>query len=299
MSDEIKECRICFEGEKEDDLFISPCRCSGTSKYVHYSCLNQWRQFNVDRPAYHKCMECNEKYIIVFTHPREPTKLFWLTKKLSNFYLIKYAGGIPISFMVGIFALFNNHSLILEGLNGGNNKLVIYDEFRKDLFLATSFYYMYSIVLLNFFILIGYLMVTCDKIKNKKEYFSKIKYYFISDFVYNCLFYIFYVIFVWNNEVMIFFNIALFLILSEPFVCYKLFKKHDEIIKKFNETSNESILPYGFLNPLYDSDIELGENRIIGRYINRNVETFRSDTESLGSSSENNDTINHILEIVE
>ena len=37
MSDEIKECRICFEGEKEDDLFISPCRCSGTSKYVHYS----------------------------------------------------------------------------------------------------------------------------------------------------------------------------------------------------------------------------------------------------------------------
>ena len=62
--------------------------------------------------------------------------------------------------------MFNNHSLILEGLNGGHDNLVIYDEFRKDLFLETSFYYMYSVILLNFFILMVYLMVTCDKIKN-------------------------------------------------------------------------------------------------------------------------------------
>lgn len=279
MSDEIKECRICFEGEREDDLFISPCRCSGTSKYVHYSCLNQWRQFNIDRPAYYKCMECNERYIVVSSNSREPTKLFWFTDKISSFYLIKYAGGIPISFVVGIFAIFNNHSLILEGLNGGQDDLVIYEEFRKDLFLATSFYYMYSVFLLNFFILIVYLIVTCDKIKNKKYYFRKTRSYFISDFIYNCLFYIFYVIFVWNNEVMMFFNISLFLILSEPFICYKLFKKHKQTINDMNSNSEERILPYGILNPLYDSDIELGENRIIERN-NLNISSRSSSEDS-------------------
>ena len=294
MSDEIKECRICFEGEKEDDLFISPCRCSGTSKYIHYSCLNQWREFNIDKPGYYKCMECNEKYLIVFTHPREPTKLFWLSDKISNFYLVKYAGGIPISFVVGIFSIFNNHSLILEGLNGGYKNLAINEAFRKDLFLATSFYYMYSVILFNFLILLGYLIITCDKIKNKKLYFSKTKYYFVSDFIYNCLFYIFYMIFIWNDAVMMFFNVALFLVLSEPFLCYKLFKKHKQVIHDINSNSEEKILPYGFLNPLYDSeieldnsDIELGVNRIIARVNLNNLSR---------SSSENSDTINPILD---
>jgi len=296
MSDEIKECRICFEGEKEDDLFISPCRCSGTSKYVHYSCLNQWREFNTDKPPYYKCMECNEKYLLVFTHPREPTKLFWLSDKIYNFYLIKYTGGIPISFVVGIFSMFNNHSLILEGLNGGHDNLIIYDEFRKDLFLETSFYYMYSVILVNFFILMVYLMVTCDKIKNKKEYFSKTKYYFISDFIYNCFFYIFYVIFVWNDEVMMFLNIALFLVLSEPFLCYKLFKKHKQVIHDINSNSEDKILPYGFLNPLYNLDIELGESDI---ELDENRIIARENLNNLSrSSSENSDTLNPILDIL-
>ena len=43
MSEDISECRICFEIETYDDPFISPCRCKGTSSYVHKSCLNTWR----------------------------------------------------------------------------------------------------------------------------------------------------------------------------------------------------------------------------------------------------------------
>ena len=39
----LKECRICFENnESQDNLFISPCLCDGTSKYVHSKCLEQW-----------------------------------------------------------------------------------------------------------------------------------------------------------------------------------------------------------------------------------------------------------------
>lgn len=40
-SDDVKMCRNCHE-TGGDDLF-SPCKCTGSMKYVHKSCLNQWR----------------------------------------------------------------------------------------------------------------------------------------------------------------------------------------------------------------------------------------------------------------
>ena len=41
----LKECRICFNNDKDDE-YIAPCLCSGTSKYVHISCLEKWREIN-------------------------------------------------------------------------------------------------------------------------------------------------------------------------------------------------------------------------------------------------------------
>lgn len=41
-----KCCRICFSDDVEDpDLgkLLSPCRCRGTSRYVHQGCLKRWR----------------------------------------------------------------------------------------------------------------------------------------------------------------------------------------------------------------------------------------------------------------
>lgn len=46
-SKEAKVCRICLEEENKDDnetdnVFLSPCLCKGTSKYVHLGCLKNW-----------------------------------------------------------------------------------------------------------------------------------------------------------------------------------------------------------------------------------------------------------------
>ncbi|EEC68434.1 hypothetical protein OsI_36628 [Oryza sativa Indica Group] len=35
------QCRICLETDGRD--FIAPCKCKGTSKYVHRDCLDHWR----------------------------------------------------------------------------------------------------------------------------------------------------------------------------------------------------------------------------------------------------------------
>ena len=72
---ELIECRICFEEETEDNPFINPCRCRGTSKYVHISCLNEWRNENIYRPAYDICMECRYRYKYTNLYPSEANSI--------------------------------------------------------------------------------------------------------------------------------------------------------------------------------------------------------------------------------
>ena len=34
-----KQCRICMEGEGLNSPLLSPCKCSGTIRYIHEECL--------------------------------------------------------------------------------------------------------------------------------------------------------------------------------------------------------------------------------------------------------------------
>jgi hypothetical protein len=55
-----KECRICLEDDNEDDM-IAPCKCKGSSQWVHRECLDLWRINEKDR-AFSKCTECLFQY---------------------------------------------------------------------------------------------------------------------------------------------------------------------------------------------------------------------------------------------
>jgi hypothetical protein len=67
-------CRYCLE---EEGAFISPCRCSGSVKHVHESCLNKWIEtIPLDRDI--NCPICLyniptnhvfEKYLMNSKHP--------------------------------------------------------------------------------------------------------------------------------------------------------------------------------------------------------------------------------------
>ena len=56
-------CRICLEDELNENNLIVPCKCSGSSKHVHRTCLDLWRRENVERNS-HKCNTCNFLYIM-------------------------------------------------------------------------------------------------------------------------------------------------------------------------------------------------------------------------------------------
>jgi len=69
--EQIYTCRICLEDESDIDKLISPCRCSGSSKYVHLDCLQTWRRTSRGGIGENKCMECHTEYLIRKTYDRE------------------------------------------------------------------------------------------------------------------------------------------------------------------------------------------------------------------------------------
>ena len=58
-----KMCRICLETDApDDDPLIAPCRCSGSMKWVHRKCLNEWRAQEQVPLAFTHCPQCKFQY---------------------------------------------------------------------------------------------------------------------------------------------------------------------------------------------------------------------------------------------
>ena len=79
------DCRICLESNNQESM-ISPCRCSGTSQWVHRECIERWIRQCENLEAKKKCMECHHYYEYYFTEDTLLIKYFKVFKK--NFYKI-------------------------------------------------------------------------------------------------------------------------------------------------------------------------------------------------------------------
>lgn len=63
-------CWVCF-GSTDDDKdaeWVQPCKCRGTTKWVHQTCLQRWidEKQKGNSSAAVSCPACNEEYILVF-----------------------------------------------------------------------------------------------------------------------------------------------------------------------------------------------------------------------------------------
>ena len=65
-------CRICHDDAVDNnERVISPCKCAGTMKWVHKSCLNIWRKSQRTHGGDHtKCSDCKTLYAIK-SHPTQ------------------------------------------------------------------------------------------------------------------------------------------------------------------------------------------------------------------------------------
>lgn len=68
--DESRYCWVCFATDEDDELaaWVQPCKCSGTTKWVHQSCLQRWVDEKQKGNAFKRvnCPQCQTEYIIVF-----------------------------------------------------------------------------------------------------------------------------------------------------------------------------------------------------------------------------------------
>ncbi|GAA5965481.1 hypothetical protein JCM3765_003297 [Sporobolomyces pararoseus] len=60
---EEKICRICFDSEEEDlGKLFRPCKCRGSSQYVHTECLTAWRKASTNSSNFYRCGTCSYEY---------------------------------------------------------------------------------------------------------------------------------------------------------------------------------------------------------------------------------------------
>lgn len=71
------QCRICLDIGGED--LIAPCYCKGTQKYVHRSCLDNWRSTK-EGFAFSHCTECRAVFIL---RANVPPDRWWLRLKFQ------------------------------------------------------------------------------------------------------------------------------------------------------------------------------------------------------------------------
>lgn len=75
-----RSCWVCFATDEDDRTaeWVRPCRCRGSTKWVHQACLQRWvdEKQRGNSTARVACPQCNAEYLIVFpklgtakTHP--------------------------------------------------------------------------------------------------------------------------------------------------------------------------------------------------------------------------------------
>ncbi|KMS98342.1 hypothetical protein BVRB_4g093560 [Beta vulgaris subsp. vulgaris] len=77
VNSEQAQCRICLDNEGED--LIAPCHCKGTQKYVHRSCLDNWRSTK-EGFAFAHCTECRARFLL---RANVPSDRWWLRMKFQ------------------------------------------------------------------------------------------------------------------------------------------------------------------------------------------------------------------------
>lgn len=259
-------CRICLDDDTIQNL-ISPCRCNGTSKYVHYTCLEQWRVNNANPDAQVKCMECNAQYRIVNKYPMETfkvdyRKIFLFKTLLHPLFLILPTLGI----IIGIESLSQYKTTkILDSIVFTN----ITYEINDNIFEYISYYFTLSSSFIYISFYLTFLFMFFLEIKRKWKYALHVFLGYLISFIVNTGYIYLYLIFS--------FNIRYYFVagLVSPLIYYYTFHWflkyfHNDMIDKLNNYYNKTkYLNYelyeGIVNPTFqetpqDNEVFLIEN---------------------------------------
>lgn len=259
-------CRICLDDDTIRNL-ISPCRCNGTSKYVHYECLEEWRVNNPNHDAQVKCMECNTEYRIVNKYPIETFKVdhkktFLFKTLLHPFLLILPTLGI----IIGVESLSDYKTTeLLDSFIFTN---ITYD-INHNIFEYISYYYTLSSSFIYISLYLIFLIVFFLEIKRKCKYALHVFLGYLISFVINCGYIYLYLMFSFNIRYYFVAGLLSPVIYYYTFIWFLKYFHNDTIHKLNNNYNKTRYLNYqetqGIVNPTFeetppDNEVFLIEN---------------------------------------
>ena len=97
---EEKQCWVCFATEEDDRtaVWVHPCRCRGTTKWVHQACIQRWvdEKQKGNNSADVECPQCNTKYVIRFPRGNLLVTILDTVDKLVQRFCPVVAGGVCV-----------------------------------------------------------------------------------------------------------------------------------------------------------------------------------------------------------
>ena len=81
LEQEERVCKICFDYETTKNQVINPCRCRGSSKFIHESCLRLWILCKYPEVINPRCEICRYSYRIVM----DPSDCLQFIKKCKEY----------------------------------------------------------------------------------------------------------------------------------------------------------------------------------------------------------------------
>jgi hypothetical protein len=129
LNEEKPACRFCLDDEFQEDLFV-PCRCSGTARYVHKRCLQEWRSQDIHSLNYTRCQECLYEYEMTNNISNVLSCWIRICKTLSQHYFFIFF--IILGEFTGIYFLVSKYdpngsmaSALHLSLSSGNEQIFI------------------------------------------------------------------------------------------------------------------------------------------------------------------------------
>ena len=230
-----KECRICLQDT--NTKFLSPCLCSGTSKYVHEDCLHIWRTTCLNKEAYIRCMECKGKYQTIKMHKLETYFISFFDvnnrRRIANEFFVFIAGMITISLTLTL----NDIQIDVFG----NPKLIKLLKKYKPL----NFCYNYSLgsFLMLFVASLIFYQKCYSNIKRRETYYEIIGGELIGFFLSNAHFVFLYLIIGFACD-----DPGVFIMVEQLISTFSLFsnvlmyKRHNNVLKIINNEFNFDIV---------------------------------------------------------
>jgi hypothetical protein len=203
-NEDLFQCRICLENEENINLLISPCKCKGTSKYVHRSCLRRWRYQDRNAPGFHKCMECNGNYIILNSSHNNNDILDFDTNNSNNnnsddnleIYnlfsgLDTYCKILSFQLIISFFLFIFIHVITYYGnINIGNmfpqddSENSIVNIINNQILYRNLFYLNFALYIQNLLFMSNYLLKCIIYIKNKQKFYTFMFNYMVQNVLY-------------------------------------------------------------------------------------------------------------------